>query len=88
MERGERCGTPNIWGGAAAKSCQEHTQPPTSSLQHKSLPFIYKLLEILRENSIRQLGRRLQREGERVVCVTACEWVEEPACHLRGLMSC
>lgn len=62
-EHGEHCVTLNILGGGAAcRAVREYIQASTFSCKMKSLPFIYKLLEILRENSIRQLGRWLQRK--------------------------
>lgn len=66
-EHGEYCVTLNVLGGAAGSLAElsgSTVQASTFSRKQKSLPFIYKLLEILRENSIRQLGRWLQRKGE------------------------
>lgn len=46
--------TLNVLGGAATcRAVSEHVQTSTLSRKMKSLPFIYKLLEILRENSVR-----------------------------------
>lgn len=48
---------------AGSSSCEEaHVWPSLLGPEQKSLPFIYKLLEIWRENSIRQLGRWLRRK--------------------------
>lgn len=46
------------------QSCQAAPTGRHISPQEKSLPFIYKLLEVLCENSIGQLGRWLRRKGE------------------------
>lgn len=73
------------WDQAEHRGWSWQGARPASSQESNSSPFIYKLLEILREDSAWQLGRWLWREGKRdsaVPCVTVPKISVRESCAL------